>query len=152
MKKRFLTPAQADIRADLRRLYESSPVAFKAVMQELINAGDRWMEKLPPIEMGKNFRPRQVNDTTLALLLADYRNAQTWRSEISRDDFLERVAEEGGIYGNRYFVGTWETGWAVRRHLKAAEAKAKTDREFAAKVDWYQEALADLGAGSLSWD
>lgn len=151
MKKRFLTPAQADIRADLRRLYESSPVAFKAVMQELVNAGDRWMEKLPPIETGKGSKRLKYNDTILALLLADYRNAQARTPVVTRDIFPERVVKEGGTYGHRYFAGDW-TASRVEECLKNAQARAKVDKDFAAKVEWYQEALADLGAGSLSWD
>lgn len=173
------TPARAEVRAELRRLHDRSPAAFRAVLAELIHlaagpaigaaaGGDRARLEmglaalegaerrllgrvLPPIETGGGTKPVQVDRRTLALLLGDYRNAQARTPKITRADFLDRLAAEGCRYGNRYVIGAWRSAEAIARHLKKAERLARSDPAFEAEAEGYRELLLEASAGSAGW-
>jgi hypothetical protein len=135
------------IKRGMRRLYNSDPSAFEEVMEKLLKSGRLWRGQLPPMETVRG-KPKQVNDGTLAALLADYRNRP---SGVSREKFLGRLAAEGCQYGNAYFTGKWRDADTILTHLKAAERKVKSDAVFAGDVEFWQEVFAEENIGSVAW-
>lgn len=135
------------IKRGLRRLYDSDPSAFEEVMEKLFKSGRLWRGQLPPMETIRG-KPKQINDATLAALLADYRNRPRG---VSRERFLDRLASEGCQYGNAYFTGKWSDASTILTHLKTAEKKAKADAAFANDVEFWQEVFAEENIGSVTW-
>ena len=135
------------IKRGLRRLYDSDPRAFEEVMENLLKYGRLWKGQLPPMETVRG-KPKQINDATLAALLADYRNRP---SGVSRERFLDRLASEGCQYGNAYFTGKWSDADTILTHLKTAEKKAKVDNAFAGDVAFWQEVFSEENIGSVCW-
>jgi len=135
------------IKRGLRRLHDSDPSAFEEVMEALLKAGRLWRGQLPPMETVRG-KPKQVNDATLAALLADYRNRP---GGVSREGFLNRLASEGCQYGNVYFTGKWTSADTILTHFKAAEKKAKVDDGFAGEVEFWREIFAEGNIGSVAW-
>lgn len=143
------TEAHLEMKRDMRRLYDRSPKAFTSVMNELMAAGEQWLKHLPPMETGAGTKPIEVDKNALALLLADYRNRpKGW----TKERFLERLASEGASFGTAYVRGRWENADTIAHHLKKAMRLAKQEEAFADKVQFYQEAFADLRIGSIAWD
>jgi hypothetical protein len=117
----------------MQALYEEDPSAFEIVLSDLVRAGDRWRERLPPVPKGRGTKPVQVTRKIHCLLLAEYRNAL--ERNITREDFLAQLVQAGGSHDHQYFRGRWTTEEAVANHLKKAERIAKRDPDFKREVD-----------------
>jgi hypothetical protein len=131
------------VRLALRKLLDRYPDAFVSVMRDMISNDEHWQKLLPPRD------DKRITPTTLAMLLADYRNAK--KLKYTREEFLARSAEEGCAWGGPYHGGTWENEETIKSHLTEAEARAKKDIAFNADVDFYEWAMESVGCGSMNW-
>jgi hypothetical protein len=123
---------------ELRRLYDRYPAAFEWMVMQFLRAGEKhWHGQLLPME-AVNGKPVQVNEETLAMLLADYRIKKA--AGVKRRNFLERLADHGCSYGNAYFQSRWNETTTINSHLKRAEKLAKID-PFSDRVAWFEWAL-----------
>src|SRR5688572_6839721 len=104
------------VRLAFRKLLERYPEAFISVIRDITLNGEHWQKLLPPRDQ------KRITPVTLAMLLADYRNAK--KLKYTREKFLARSAEEGCAWGGPYHGGTWENEETIKSHLTEAEARA----------------------------
>jgi hypothetical protein len=133
------------MRLALRKLYDRDPEAFVSVIGQCFPDGKFREYRLPPRD-GKS----RVDARTLTPLLADYRNANRLLG-MTREAYLSRMARDGFHYGNRYFEGVWRSVEAIKSQLVKAERLYKTDPDFGADVDSWQETFAEERLGCLAW-
>jgi hypothetical protein len=131
-----------------RELYDRYPKETGFLVRNIQLAGNHWLDLFPPIEK-VNGRPIEVSVETLAMLLADYRNAQA--RNIRQQEFLVTLAAKHCRFGNHYFESMWCNADTIATHLKAARKRAKSDPQFEAEVRFYERALAESKLSSAGW-
>jgi hypothetical protein len=150
------TASDRRVRRRFRALYDQYPGEVTRLVRDiqltcdstyastlLPRAEARWLDHFPPIGT------RKVSRGVLAMLLADYRNAQA--RKIRQQEFLDTLADQKCRFGDRYFEGTWDNAETIRSHLRAARKLAKKDPQFEAEVQFCEKALAQNKISSAGW-
>ena len=87
VRKRFNPDVRA-VRRELRKLLEAYPEAFPLVMSDLLQYGEGWQERLPPIAKGRDGSVKKVTDEVLLQLLHGYLSRP---AGMTRNQFLDGV-------------------------------------------------------------
>jgi hypothetical protein len=121
----------------LRKLLEKDGDAFASWVANLQRGGERWRDRLPPLERNGH-KISKLSRKFLAMRLADYRRRPKERGkQIKRNVYLDRVAARKSLNISRgpyHYSEFILTRSKAQSALEAAEKLMKADPSFEAEV------------------